>query len=107
VTVLMSYGDRCELLTLSLSHLPRVGGGLCCWCADIYMSCVSSAHSVTSKGFHLVIVSTTVETDDPEAELTPGLDLLAPIKEKYYFGTFFQQCDPALQYSSVDIFFDQ
>ena len=50
---------------------------------DIYVSCVSSAHSVTSKGFHLVIVSTTVETDDPEAELTPGLDLLAPIKEKY------------------------
>jgi len=44
---------------------------------------VSSAHSVTSKGFHLVIVSTTVETADPEAELTPGLDLLAPIKEKY------------------------
>jgi len=52
---------------------------------DIYVSCVSSAHSVTSKGFHLVIVSTTVETDDPEAELTPGLDLLAPIKEKYVY----------------------
>jgi len=52
-------------------------------CVDIYVSCVSAAHSVTSKGFHLVIVSTAVETDDPEAELTPGLDLLAPIKEKY------------------------
>jgi len=50
---------------------------------DIYVSCVSAAHSVTSKGFHLVIVSTTVETSDPEGELTPGLDLLAPIKEKY------------------------
>jgi len=57
-------------------------------CVDIYVSCVSSAHSVTSKGFHLVIVSTTVETDDPEAELTPGLDLLAPIKEKYEYSTF-------------------
>lgn len=50
---------------------------------DIYISCVSSAHSVTSKGFHLLIVSTTVETCDPEAELTPGLDLLAPIKDKF------------------------
>jgi len=29
-----------------------------------------------------------VETDDPEAELTPGLDLLAPIKEKYELQTF-------------------
>ena len=46
------------------------------------MSCVSSAHNVTYKGFYLVIVSTTVETSDPEGELTPALDLLAPIKEK-------------------------
>ena len=28
-------------------------------------------------------MSTTVETSDPDGELTPGLDLLAPIKEKY------------------------
>jgi len=53
--------------------------------SDIYVSCVSSAHNVTSKGFYLVIVSTTVETEDPEGELTPGLDLLAPIKEKYVY----------------------
>jgi Rab GDP dissociation inhibitor len=50
---------------------------------DIYVSCVSAAHNVTSKGFYLVIVSTTAETEDPEGELTPGLDLLAPIKEKF------------------------
>jgi hypothetical protein len=35
------------------------------------------------------MVSTTVETDNPEAELKPGLDILAPIEDKYvsYFHT--------------------
>ena len=54
-----------------------------CTCADIYVSCVSSTHNVTAKGFYLVLVATTVETDNPEAELKPGLDLLGAIKEKY------------------------
>jgi Rab GDP dissociation inhibitor len=50
---------------------------------DIYVSCVSSTHCVSSKGFYLAIVATTVETMNPEAELKPGLDLLGPIKEKF------------------------
>lgn len=37
---------------------------------------------VASKNFFLAIVSTTVETSNPEFELRPGLDLLGPIKEK-------------------------
>jgi len=49
---------------------------------DIYVSCVSSTHMVTGKGFYLAIVATTVETGNPEAELKPGLDLLGEIKEK-------------------------
>jgi Rab GDP dissociation inhibitor len=44
---------------------------------------VSSTHCVSSKGFYLAIVATTVETTNPEAELKPGLDLLGPIKEKF------------------------
>ena len=51
-------------------------------CADIYVSCVSATHNVTAKGFYLVLVATTVETDQPELELKPGLDLLGSIKEK-------------------------
>jgi Rab GDP dissociation inhibitor len=43
---------------------------------------VSFPHQVCAKGFHLAIVSTTVETDNPEAELQPGLDLLGQIEEK-------------------------
>jgi len=50
---------------------------------DIYVSCVSSTHCVSSKGFYLAIVATTVETANPEAELKPGLELLGPIKEKF------------------------
>ena len=49
---------------------------------DIYISCVSYTHNVASKGFFLAMVSTTVETADPEKELEPGLDLLGPIEEK-------------------------
>lgn len=37
---------------------------------------------VTAKGFYLAIVATTVETNRPEAELEPGLNLLGEIKEK-------------------------
>jgi len=43
---------------------------------------VSAAHNVTSKGYYLVIASTTVETDDPEEELKPALEIISPIKEK-------------------------
>ena len=49
---------------------------------DIYVGCVSFAHNVASAGHYIAIVSTTVETDNPEAELKPGLDLLGPIVEK-------------------------
>lgn len=50
---------------------------------DIYISCVSSTHNVTAKGFYLVIVATTVETDNPHSELEPGLEILGTIKEKF------------------------
>ncbi|KAK9766508.1 Rab GDP dissociation inhibitor alpha [Basidiobolus ranarum] len=50
---------------------------------DIYIACVSSAHKVCPKDHYLAIVSTLVETDDPEAEIKAGLDLLGPISEKF------------------------
>ena len=49
---------------------------------DIYVGCVSFAHNVASEGHYIAIVSTTVETANPEAELKPGLDLLGPIEQK-------------------------
>ncbi|XP_071960488.1 rab GDP dissociation inhibitor beta-like [Antedon mediterranea] len=51
--------------------------------SDIYVCCVSSAHNVAAKGFYIAIVSTTVETENPEAEIKPGLDLLGTVLEKF------------------------
>ncbi|KAH3819407.1 rab GDP dissociation inhibitor beta-like [Dreissena polymorpha] len=50
---------------------------------DIYVSVVSHTHQIAAKGFFLAIVSTTVETSNPEAELQVGLDLLGPIEQKF------------------------
>ena len=50
---------------------------------DIYVCCVSYTHKISSNGWFLAIVSTTVETNDPHSEIKPGLDLLGPIEQKF------------------------
>ena len=50
---------------------------------DIYVCLVSYAHNVASDNHYIAMVSTTVETSNPEAELAPGLKLLGPIEEKF------------------------
>jgi Rab GDP dissociation inhibitor len=54
---------------------------------DIYVFCCSAAHCVSPKGKWLAFVSTTVETDSPEAELAPGLALLGAIEEQAVWVT--------------------
>jgi Rab GDP dissociation inhibitor len=51
--------------------------------SDIYVSLVSHSLNVAPKGWFIAMVSTTVETADPESEIKPGLDLLGPIKQKF------------------------
>ncbi|KAK0081664.1 hypothetical protein PV325_011780 [Microctonus aethiopoides] len=51
--------------------------------SDIYVSLVSYTHQVASKGWFIAMVSTTVETSNPELEIKPGLDLLGPIAQKF------------------------
>lgn len=51
--------------------------------SDIYVSVVSHTHQVAAKGWFVGMVSTTVETDNPENEIGPGLALLAPIAQKF------------------------
>lgn len=51
--------------------------------SDIYVSLVSYTHQVAAKGWFIAMVSTTVETDNPEQEIKPGLELLGPIKQKF------------------------
>ena len=50
---------------------------------DIYIAEVSSAHNICAKGIYVAQVSTIVETDKPELELRPGLDLLGEILDKF------------------------
>ena len=42
---------------------------------------------MAAKGKYLAMVSTTVETSNPEEELRPALDLLGEIDEKFLFVT--------------------
>jgi Rab GDP dissociation inhibitor len=49
---------------------------------DIYIAMVSSNHNVCAKDVYIAIVSTIVETDRPELEIAPGLNLLGPIYDK-------------------------
>jgi Rab GDP dissociation inhibitor len=44
---------------------------------------VSSAHAVCSKGLFIAMISTTVETDKPELEIRPAVDLLGDILEMF------------------------
>lgn len=53
--------------------------------SDIYVMVVSSNHSVCINGKYIAIVSATVETSNPEAEIKPALDLLGKIEEKFVY----------------------
>ena len=44
---------------------------------------VSYTHQVSAKGWFIAMISTTVETENPEAEIQPGLNLLGPITQKF------------------------
>jgi len=51
---------------------------------DIYISCVSSAHSVAPKGKWIALVSTIATTAKPEDELAMGIRLLGAVDETFY-----------------------
>ncbi|XP_076123879.1 rab GDP dissociation inhibitor alpha [Alosa pseudoharengus] len=51
--------------------------------SDIYICMVSYTHSVAAEGRYIAVVSTTVETSNPEKEVQPGLALLEPIQQKF------------------------
>ena len=44
---------------------------------------VSGVHAVCQRNYYVAIVSTNVETNNPEKELQIGLDLLGNILEKF------------------------
>jgi Rab GDP dissociation inhibitor len=50
---------------------------------DIYVMMVSWKHSIAAKDKYVAIVSTVVETANPEKEIEPALKLLGPILKKF------------------------
>ena len=44
---------------------------------------VSYTHAVCAKGLYIAMISTTVETDKPELEIRPALDLLGDVLEMF------------------------
>jgi len=52
---------------------------------DIYINCTSNKHEVAPQGMYVAIVSTEVETNNPEAEIKPAMDILGPIMEKFVY----------------------
>ncbi|KAL8092676.1 guanosine nucleotide diphosphate dissociation inhibitor At5g09550-like [Apium graveolens] len=52
--------------------------------SDMYLFCCSYSHNVVPKGKYIAFVCTEAQTDDPETELKPGIDLLGPVEEIFY-----------------------
>jgi Rab GDP dissociation inhibitor len=52
--------------------------------SDMYIFCCSYSHNVAPKGKYIAIVTTTAETDRPEAELAPGIALLGQVDEQVF-----------------------
>jgi len=52
--------------------------------SDIYISCVSFAHEVAPPGIFICLVSTAVETTNPQKELEPGFAFLGPILQQFW-----------------------
>jgi Rab GDP dissociation inhibitor len=50
---------------------------------DMYISMVSYSHLVCKKGMYVAIISTTVETDNPENEIGPAVEFLGPVLEMF------------------------
>lgn len=50
---------------------------------DVYVTCVGGDHMVAQPGRFVAIVSTTIETADPKAEVAAGIALLGPIIARF------------------------
>eukprot|EP00928_Gymnodinium_smaydae_P050350 TRINITY_DN3390_c0_g1_i1.p2 TRINITY_DN3390_c0_g1~~TRINITY_DN3390_c0_g1_i1.p2 ORF type:complete len:456 (+),score=115.91 TRINITY_DN3390_c0_g1_i1:80-1447(+) len=50
---------------------------------DIYIMMVSWAHQIAARDKYVAIISTVVETSNPEKELDPALKLVGPIAHKF------------------------
>lgn len=52
--------------------------------SDMYLFCCSYSHNVAPKGKYIAFVTTEAETDNPEIELKPGIELLGQVDEIFF-----------------------
>jgi len=50
---------------------------------DVYVLMVSDAHCVAAKKKYVAIISTTVETSDPQKEIEVAIRLISPVLERF------------------------
>lgn len=50
---------------------------------DIYIMMVSAVHCVSKKDTYIAIISTTVQTNEPEKEIQAAFDLIGNVREKF------------------------
>lgn len=70
--------------------------------SDVYVTMTSWAHCVAAKDKYIAIVSTTIETNNPEKEIEPALGLLGPIEQK--FVSVSDVCEPANSGEATQVF---
>jgi len=68
--------ESCQII-LPLNQVKRQ--------SDLYISCVSFAHSVAPKGKYIGLVAGLLETDNVKKELEPGVKLLGNVLHKFYY----------------------
>ncbi|XP_062075285.1 guanosine nucleotide diphosphate dissociation inhibitor 2-like [Humulus lupulus] len=71
--------------------------------SDMYLFCCSYSHNVAPKGKFIAFVSTDAETDNPEPELKPGIDLLGPDDEIFFdiYDRYELVNEPTLDYCFI------
>ncbi|KAI6701616.1 hypothetical protein NL676_015940 [Syzygium grande] len=52
--------------------------------SDMYLFCCSYAHNVAPKGKYIAFVTAEAETNNPQRELKPGIELLGPVDEIFF-----------------------
>jgi len=50
---------------------------------DIFIAVLNYTHCVVKKGYYLAIISTMVETKEPQAELKPAFDIIGSVLETF------------------------
>nr|CAD1818215.1 unnamed protein product [Ananas comosus var. bracteatus] len=91
--------------------LPRSNWGVGQTCENLplkYVFCCSYTHNVAPRGKFIAFVSTEAETDNPEMELKPGIDLLGPVDELFFdtYDRFEPVNEPSLDNCFISTSYD-